>query len=451
MRSRRNPFGATGASWVDASASGEGAPGALAVAPPGARLSPAQQQFNELVQRIAQLRAQLAEWQAAQERYHQRVRTELEPLYREVMAHRRSLALLIGVQLETLPARGPRSIGRSLRNKLTHLMLNLAQQCLEEAPGADAELEALFDRYSDVSHADLRAEDMAATEAMLSALFGVELEAGHGARTVDELMQHAAGKISQEMQREAERKQERRAERQARKQARQQAKAAQQAPSQDGGTPGEAGATAPRSVEQMRQDASQSLRAVYRKLASALHPDREPDEQQRQRKTALMQRVNQAYDAGDLLTLLNLQLEVEQISPEHLGQVPPQRLAHYNQVLSEQLKELKDELESVMAPFRAMLDRATGWDTRPRRGRPPQLRPQQLEQLIEQEAAQLRADRDELVQDLGAFHEPANLRELMRGYEIEPAWTPVQSPFDAEPFDVFGEDNPFSSPRRKRR
>ncbi len=42
------------------------------------------------------------------------------------------------------------------------------------------------------------------------------------------------------------------------------------------------------------QQATQSVREVYRKLASALHPDRETDERQREAKTALMQRVNQA-------------------------------------------------------------------------------------------------------------------------------------------------------------
>ena len=50
---------------------------------------------------------------------------------------------------------------------------------------------------------------------------------------------------------------------------------------------------------------SQSIREVYRKLAGALHPDRESDPQERERKTALMQRVNQAYAKNNLLQLLD--------------------------------------------------------------------------------------------------------------------------------------------------
>ena len=69
--------------------------------------------------------------------------------------------------------------------------------------------------------------------------------------------------------------------------------------------------------QELVQDASRSLRAVYRQLASALHPDREQDERERQRKTRLMQRVNVAYGKQDLLQLLTLQLEIEQIDHTH--------------------------------------------------------------------------------------------------------------------------------------
>ena len=49
------------------------------------------------------------------------------------------------------------------------------------------------------------------------------------------------------------------------------------------------------------QQATPSVREVYRKLASALHPDRETDEQQR---------VN---EADDLLALLELQIEFREV------------------------------------------------------------------------------------------------------------------------------------------
>ncbi len=42
------------------------------------------------------------------------------------------------------------------------------------------------------------------------------------------------------------------------------------------------------------RQASLSVREIFRKLASALHPDREADAAERERKTVLMKRVSQA-------------------------------------------------------------------------------------------------------------------------------------------------------------
>ena len=50
-----------------------------------------------------------------------------------------------------------------------------------------------------------------------------------------------------------------------------------------------------------------ALRAIYRQLASALHPDRERDAGERVRKTVLMGQANDAYAQRDLMALLTLQ------------------------------------------------------------------------------------------------------------------------------------------------
>src|SRR5690606_20305824 len=91
---------------------------------------------------------------------------------------------------------------------------------------------------------------------------------------------------------------------------------------------------------QAAREASVSVREVYRKLVSALHPDREIDAAERKRKTRLMQRANQAYERNDLLELLALQIETEQIDAAALASVPEERLKHYNQVLLDQARVL---------------------------------------------------------------------------------------------------------------
>ncbi|MBR7781843.1 hypothetical protein [Undibacterium luofuense] len=105
-------------------------------------------------------------------------------------------------------------------------------------------------------------------------------------------------------------------------------------------------------IEQQEKEVSLSIREVYRKLASMLHPDREQDEQKRIEKNSLMQEVNAAYDARDLLRLMELQLRLEQIDQQHLASLSKEKLQHYLQVLAEQEKELRSEIQYMTDTFR---------------------------------------------------------------------------------------------------
>jgi len=100
-------------------------------------------------------------------------------------------------------------------------------------------------------------------------------------------------------------------------------------------------------LREEEQRVNQSLREIYRKLASALHPDRELDPEARARKTDLMQRVNQAYDKKDLLALLELQLKIEHIDQTALNNLSEERLGYFNKILKEQLRELEDQVFQI--------------------------------------------------------------------------------------------------------
>ena len=156
--------------------------------------------------------------------------------------------------------------------------------------------------------------------------------------------------------------------------------------------------------EAAAQQATQSLRQVFRKLASALHPDREPDGAERARKTALMAQVNEAYGREDLLALLELQLRIEQIDAEHLANVDAVRLKHYNKVLAEQLAELREEIANVEAECR----RDFGLEA------DAVLDPKRLQKELEAEAARLRKAVAQLRQEVGAFADLAWTRRWLR-------------------------------------
>jgi hypothetical protein len=166
--------------------------------------------------------------------------------------------------------------------------------------------------------------ELAEIKRMMSEMAGVELgdDFGADAQTPEELMELVMRKMQTERDAAQEAHQARHAKR---KKTPKQQKAEQEA-------------------QQATMDADSALRMIYRKLASALHPDREPDEAKRIRKTHLMGQVNAANDAKDLLTLLRLQLQIEQIDPLAIATMADDKLKSYNRMLKEQLQTVQHEL-----------------------------------------------------------------------------------------------------------
>ncbi|MBU4424214.1 MAG: hypothetical protein KKG12_10695 [Gammaproteobacteria bacterium] len=99
-----------------------------------------------------------------------------------------------------------------------------------------------------------------------------------------------------------------------------------------------------RKAEQHALDAKAAMRAIYRQLASALHPDRETDPAERQRKSALMAQANAANERGDLVTLLRLQLQAEQVDEAHIARMADEKLAALSLLLKEQVAVLEYEV-----------------------------------------------------------------------------------------------------------
>ncbi len=99
--------------------------------------------------------------------------------------------------------------------------------------------------------------------------------------------------------------------------------------------------------EQQALETSTVLKAVYRKLASQLHPDREPDPAERERKTALMSAANSAYESGNLLQLLRLQLQATKVDANTAATMADDKLRVINKTLNEQLRDLEMELREI--------------------------------------------------------------------------------------------------------
>lgn len=146
-----------------------------------------------------------------------------------------------------------------------------------------------------------------------------------------------------------------------------------------------------------------SLREVFRRLASALHPDRETDPARRSAKTALMQQANRAHGDRDLGALLELQGRIGAASG---GQsADPQRLAHHNRLLADQAEQLAAQIDRLEAEFRREIGLPPG------RG----LNPARLVAYAKQDARHLREVLAAVQAEALLFDDAAALREWLRG------------------------------------
>jgi hypothetical protein len=306
--------------------------GGLRITPTLAQLSPAQRKFNSLLAQIASARSELDTWTVEMQRLRERHTLELEEPAKPISAMQLALAL----RMEALLLSPPAGLKLSARRKsaLTSYILQLANALLAADP-ENPELHGLHDRHSDEDLATIREQDrefeLEMAENILSDMFGPELVDKFQVDSFAKANKSGAADFEELLQRAHERAQHNDQERPAPKRKR---SAKEQA------------AEARRVAD--ANALSQTLRDIYRKLVSSLHPDREPDASVREQKTALMKRINIAYEANDLLALLTLQMEVEQISSATLGNVSEARLAQYNQILREQLDTLKAKQRGIL-------------------------------------------------------------------------------------------------------
>jgi PIN domain nuclease of toxin-antitoxin system len=337
----------------------------------GAALTPAQKRFNTLIRQIEKARLTLASWNDSSASFHQAYHAQLAPLRAELRDGHRQWVLALNTALEQ------RAWTNSERRTLRELLCEAAGELLD-ACGDDAEVKAVFDLHAEVDFDTEQRERVRAMKHMAEAMTGLDLGDEGGIDSDTDLFE----RLRQGMQAQAEAEE-----------AQRNAKAA-----------GRRKTPAQQRREAEAQQATQSVREVYRKLASALHPDREVDARQREEKTALMQRVNQAYEAGDLLALLSLQLQIEQIDTRDIANAGEQRLKHYNKVLAEQLAELKAEIEEVEMQFCTQFGIGPG----------QRLNPRQLDHILESSNRQWLAELARQQRELRMLNDHAATRRWLK-------------------------------------
>lgn len=378
---------------------------AIAVAGTGPlpKASAQQQAFRRYVTSIETCKQEIAAWEAYQLTYSERLHKELAPLERELDDGQRRMAFALG---ELLGRKLAKPYPKAHQRKLVGLLLDALAPVMDGLGDDDpdrAALIALHDKYADTTFAEIQAFELQAKGEMLREMFGVQVTAEDLRGGDEALASKFEAFVRQEQQRE-----------QAREQARLNRKERRQAEKLASSPKAAAAAAAKAAAEKQM---TQSLREVYRKLASAMHPDREPDEQARVRKTELMQQVNKAYEAQDMLALLNLQMQADQLDTEGLLAIDDERLRHYNQFLSSQLKDLKETLMRLRTEFALGI---TGAD-------PQKLSLKEIDTSLTEQIKQMRDMVATQQARLADLQDPERMREVLRVMPL-----PRREPEDAD-------------------
>ncbi|UYK75710.1 J domain-containing protein [Xanthomonas sacchari] len=277
--------------------------------------TPARKRFDSLVKRLERARAQLHAWQDALPRWEQRFHEQVDPLLQERDAAQVQLLRELDAAHATF------KLSKRDRADLSELICELAALLIRD--GDNDGLKDIYDRHSPLGFD----QDLAESEALLTSVIGEEF-----GLTEEEMAHiHSPEALYAQIQERLHA---------------QQAHAAGRAQQRDKRRRAGAGKAA-----QVAADPQQTRRALYRNLVAALHPDREPDPQQRERKTALMQRLNQAYQNDDLLALLELQLEIGQLDQAGIAAMAEERIRDYNDLFAAQLRQVEQTLAGLVDDF----------------------------------------------------------------------------------------------------
>lgn len=274
--------------------------------------SPEQEKFTQLVKQAEDLAQRVKSLRALIEQHRTRHFSTLHPLQTRYGSLQRDFVLWLDLRVQS------RSLTTKQQRLLRRMICKLA---IEFAMDGDKEMLKLHDAYSDETIAEIQQAQAAETQAYFEAMMGESLGEDKPFETVDDVLHARFEKIRQQSEARAKAKEAKKNKR------------SKNANLHDS--------------EQLLDDADSALRAIYRQLASALHPDRESNSNARSDKTKLMSDVNTAYKRRDLLALLQLQYQANLTDAKIASSMAHEKLASLTVLLTERMRAMHRELRDI--------------------------------------------------------------------------------------------------------
>ena len=352
-----------------------------------APLSKTQKEFNRLTKRIGELETNIKSFRDSTDTIQQRINAEYRPLLIDYNRHRADLVRVFDNAHDRPDAT------KTEKKKLAHLILDIAYYLIENH-GMD-ELKPIYDKYDesgfDQTTADTDGLISEAMKDMVGAMYGITFDPDVDVSTQAKFGAYVQAQL-QARQAEHEQQRQQAEEKKAKK-----AKTAKQQAREE-----------KKQLEE--RNITKAVRTLYMDLVKAFHPDRERDEAEKERKTAVMQRITEAYEKSDLLALFRLQLEFNRIDQQHLETLADDQLKYYNKILKQQVSELGDELYGMQQHLSAMLGKPLMFTTT-----------FGLEYAFNNDLRELKSGVKAVKREVKDFRDPAILKAWLRAYKIPKA------------------------------
>lgn len=361
--------------------------------------SPAQKRFNTLMARIDAEQALANQMRHALDAHVPLHRQAIRDMQTQSQQQRKTMVLLLDERI-VAPSK-PNGLTANQKQQATRILLSLCEQLARQAE--DAQVQAVLARHTQADEEDDDASEQAKqhVQEILASIVGADFAQGRNFETPQDMLRAALDFEHHKRQAQEEKRQTKRAARKAKK----------------------SPAARPPAAEEKELDAQNALRTVFRQLASALHPDREPDQTVRMHKTARMSEVNAAYKCKDLSALLRIQLQTEMVDASRSTMLSDAKLKAMCNLLEKQVKSL--EIDNLQ--MREAMEFEFGYRA------DPQFHEAQL-------LAALHDERESLQNDLAHMHE--NVKRVQDEKELK-TWLKEQIRLNKIRFQDYGSEMDF--------